>query len=184
MPQQTNHHPSNIPNLLTLFRLVMVPLVIWLLLKNNLTAAFYIFVLAGVTDGIDGYLARAWDSKTELGAYLDPAADKSLIVGIFLTFGFLGFIPSWLVLIIVSRDLFIVGAIMISWLMGQPVRIAPLFISKANTALQLFLAALILANRGFHLGLNQVEHVLFFFTATVTLLSAVSYFRAWLDHMK
>ena len=181
--QPPAHSVSNIPNLLTLFRLVMVPLVVWLILTHNLKAAFYIFLLAGITDAIDGYLARKWNSQTELGAYLDPAADKSLIVGIFLTLGFLSLIPLWLVIIVVSRDIFIVGAILISWLMDKPVRIHPLFISKANTALQIILAAFILANQGFNLQLGSLENSLCILTAIVTLLSAFSYFQAWLDHL-
>ncbi len=185
MPPQTEPHTvSSIPNLLTLFRLTMVPVVIWLILVQNLKIAFYLFLLAGITDAIDGYLARKWNSQTELGAYLDPAADKSLIVGIFITLGFLGLIPSWLVLVIVSRDIFIVGAILISWLMAHPVKIDPLFISKANTALQIILAAFILANQGFGLRLETLQHSLILVTATVTILSALSYFRTWLDHMK
>ena len=183
-PQPETHVVSSIPNLLTLFRLVMVPIVIWLILIQYLELAFYLFMLAGITDAIDGYLARRWNSQTELGAYLDPAADKSLIVGIFITLGFLGLIPSWLVLVIVSRDIFIVGAIIISWLMAHPVKIDPLFISKANTALQIILAAFILANQGFNLGLETIETILILMTATVTILSALSYFRIWLDHMK
>ncbi len=96
--------------------------------------------MAGVSDALDGWIARHFRWQTELGAYLDPAADKALLVSIFVTLGTRGYLPAWLVIAAVSRDVLILGAVMISWLMGQPVEVRPLFVSKMNTLGQITLA--------------------------------------------
>src|SRR5215217_5163553 len=117
-----------IPNLITIARLVMVPLVIVMIGQGRWMAAFVVFVAAGVSDGIDGYIAKRFDMRSELGAYLDPLADKALLV---------------------SRYIMIVSAIILSRLMERPVAIKPLFISKLNTAAQIAFAALVLGANAF-----------------------------------
>ena len=113
----------NIPNLISLMRLLLVPLTVWLIMSEAYGWAFITFLVAGVSDGIDGYLARRFDWRTRLGAYLDPLADKALLVSVFVTLGFLKLIPAWLVIIVVSRDVLIVGAVLLSRLMDHPVRV-------------------------------------------------------------
>lgn len=174
----------NIPNLLSLARLGAVPLTVWLILIGQMQLAFVLFILAGITDALDGYIAKQWDMQTELGAWLDPAADKTLLVSIFLALGYSQLIPLWLVIIVISRDILIVGAIMISWLMERPVTIRPLFVSKANTAAQIILAALVLANEGFSLAVDNAVFACFLVTGLLTLLSAYSYSKVWLQHMQ
>ena len=83
-------------------------------------AAFLLFLAAGISDAVDGFLAKRFGMTTELGAYLDPLADKALIVSIYVTLGITGVIPRWLVILVVSRDIMIVGAVMLSWVVGQP----------------------------------------------------------------
>lgn len=175
--------PHNIPNLITLCRAVLVPVVVWLLVSGRVQTAFFVFVLAGVSDAVDGFLAKRFRWHSALGAYLDPLADKLLLVSIFITLGFLGELPSWLVIGVVSRDILIVLAVMLSWLMGIPVRMKPIAVSKANTTAQIVLAALVLADEGFGLGLDTLRLIVLWTTAFFTLASLIAYMRAWLRHM-
>jgi len=173
----------NIPNTLTLARIVLVPLVIWLIVTHEMTAAFVLFLLAGVSDAADGYLAKRFQWRTELGAYLDPIADKALLVSIYVTLGLAGHLPVWLVIAVVSRDILIVGAVVLSWMLSRPLTMHPLLISKVNTFAQIVLAGLVLAELGLGLGLEPVVKVLIWVTGALTILSAAAYFWAWLGHM-
>ncbi len=173
----------NIPNFITVGRVVLVPVVFWLLVSGRVQMAFFAFVVAGISDAVDGYLAKRFGWTTELGAYLDPLADKLLLVSVFVAMGVLGELPSWLVIGVVTRDIMIVAAVMLSWLMDHPVRIRPLGISKANTAVQLLLASTVLADVGFDLGLGALRTALIWITAFLTIASLAAYMRAWLHHM-
>jgi cardiolipin synthase (CMP-forming) len=172
-----------IPNFITLGRVFLVPVVFWLLVSGRVQAAFWTFVVAGISDGVDGYLAKRFDWATELGAYLDPLADKLLVVSIFIAMGVLGELPSWLVIAVVSRDVLIVIAIMLTWLFSVPVQIRPFVISKANTCAQLVLASTVLADVGFQLGLGTLRWWLIWVTAFLTLGSLVAYMVAWVQLM-
>jgi len=174
----------NIPNLITLGRIFTVPVVFWLLVNNETALAFFVFVAAGISDAVDGYLAKRYNWQTELGAYLDPLADKLLIVSIFVAMGASKQLPSWLVIAVVSRDLMIVTAVLLSWLLGNPVRIKPFIVSKANTTAQLMLASLVLADEAFKLGLADLREVMVWITGTLTILSLGAYLVVWLRHMK
>ena len=173
----------NIPNLITLGRIMSVPVIFWLLLSGQSKIAFFVFVCAGISDAVDGYLAKRYDWRSELGSYLDPLADKLLIVSIFIALGVRNELPLWLVIAVVSRDILIVAAVLLAWLLGHPVRIKPLAVSKANTALQILLAATVLADDGFELGLDLGRTVLVWITGALTLLSLAAYLRAWFMHM-
>ena len=173
----------NIPNFISLGRVILVPFVFWLLVTGQIRAAFFAFIIAGISDAVDGYLAKSFGWKTELGAYLDPLADKLLIVCIFLALGVGGQLPLWLVITVVSRDILIVIAIVLSWLLSNPVRIRPLGVSKANTVAQIILAGTVLADEGFGLGLQGLRLVLVWLTGALTLASLAAYLRTWLLHM-
>lgn len=173
----------NLPNLISLTRAILVPVVFWLLLSDRVQAAFFVFVLAGLSDALDGFLAKRFGWQTELGAYLDPLADKLLVTCIFVAMGVLGELPSWLVIAVVSRDVLIVIAVLLSWLLGRPLAIRPLAVSKANTVAQLVLAATVLADTGFGLGLVTLKMMLIWITAVLTLASLAAYIQAWLRHM-
>lgn len=164
-------------------RLLLAPLVIWLIITSKTQFAFWIFVIAGVSDAVDGYLAKRFDWQTELGAYLDPLADKMLLVSIFLALGFYGEIPAWLVIGVVSRDVLIISAMMLSWMLNRPMRVHPIWVSKANTASQIILAGITLADAGFTLGLAELRWWLAVLTGVLTALSAAGYLKAWLSHM-
>ena len=173
----------NLPNFLTLGRIIAVPVVVWLISVGRFQAAFWCFVAAGVTDAVDGYLARRLNQRTTLGAYLDPLADKALLVSIYVSLGVVGQLPNWLVILVVSRDLMIVGAVILSWLLERPVAIRPLFISKLNTVGQIMLAALVLADLGFALDHSDVVYVATLTVGALTLLSAGAYLVQWVRHM-
>ncbi len=173
----------SIPNLITIGRVIMIPIIFWLLVSGQTRGAFFLFVLAGVTDAVDGWMAKRWDMKTELGAYLDPMADKLLIVSIYVALGVAAQLPSWLVIAVVSRDILIVLGVLLAWIIGQPVTIQPHAVSKANTASQLVLAALVLADEGFSLDLDGVRWALIWITAVLTASSLAVYVKAWVAHI-
>jgi cardiolipin synthase len=173
----------NLPNIITVLRIFAVPVTVWLILGGYYDWAFWIFLAAGASDGVDGYLARAWDQRTELGAYLDAVADKALLVTIYVTLAIAGLIPIWLTIAVVSRDLMIVGAVILSWLLGHPVTIRPLMISKVNTVSQIAYAALALAAAGFGWAMSDILMLLGYVTGILTVLSAVAYLAAWMRHM-
>lgn len=173
----------SIPNLITLMRVILVPVVFWLLVTHQLKAAFLVFLIAGISDGVDGFLAKRYKWETELGAYLDPLADKLLIVSIFIALGVTAKLPSWLVIAVVSRDLLIVIAVILSWLLNHPTPMRPIAISKANTVAQILLAAVVLADEAFDLRLKGPVSVLIWVTGGLTIASLVAYLRVWLRHM-
>lgn len=173
----------SIPNLITLARILLVPIVVWTIASGAMLAAFVLFVLAGVSDAVDGFLAKRFHMTTVLGAYLDPLADKALIVSIYLTLGINGEIPRWLVILVVSRDILIVGGIMLSWLMGSPLKIKPLLVSKLNTVAQIVFACVVLGSLGFGLHVATLKLVFMGLVAALTLLSVAAYLAQWMRHM-
>jgi len=174
----------NIPNLITLGRILLVPVVVWAIATPGaMWIAFVLFVAAGVSDAVDGFLAKRFAMTTELGAYLDPLADKALIVSIYLTLGINGDIPRWLVILVVSRDIMIVGAFILSWLIGSPLKVKPLVVSKLNTAAQIVFACVVLGTLGFNYELPMLTLVLMILVAVLTLLSVAAYVGEWVRHM-
>ena len=173
----------NIPNFITLARIISVPVIFWALLSGQGRVAFVVFLCAGVSDAVDGFLAKRFGWRTELGAYLDPLADKLLIVSIFIALGVRNELPLWLVIAVVSRDILIIAAVLLAWLLDQPISIKPLSLSKANTVAQILLAAVVLADGAFGLGLTTPRGLLVWLTGALTLLSLAAYLRAWFMHM-
>ena len=174
---------SMIPNLITIGRLVLVPFVVAMIVQKDWDLAFFAFVLAGISDAVDGFVARRFNLRSDLGAYLDAIADKALLVSIYVTLAIIGVIPSWLAIMVVSRDIMIVGAIVLSWVLDRPVPIRPLFLSKLNTTAQIAFAALILGAAAFELALTGWVSPLSYGVAALTAASAAAYLAQWLDHM-
>lgn len=172
-----------LPNLITVARFIMVPLVILAMINGDMLAAFVLFLLAGVSDGLDGFIARNFNQRSELGAWLDPVADKSLLVSVFIMLGWLGALPSWLVIFAVSRDALIVGAVVLSSLLENPVEMRPLLISKANTMVQIVLLVLVLADLAGLASLDAVIGWMIYAVAGLTIASASAYLVTWLRHM-
>ena len=172
-----------IPNLITIGRLIIVPLVIVMIGQEGWATAFVLFVLAGISDAVDGFIARRFDMRSEFGAYIDPLADKALLVSIYVTLAITGELPGWLAVLVVSRDAMIVAAIIVSWLMERPVAIKPLFISKLNTGAQIAFAALVLSTRAFAIDLGIIDDAAMLLIAALTTASAAAYLALWLRHM-
>jgi cardiolipin synthase len=173
----------SLPNIITLGRVILVPIIFWLLVTGNSQAAFYLVVIAGLSDAVDGFLAKRFGLETGLGAYLDPLADKLLIVSLYIALGVSKALPLWLVVAVVSRDILIVAAVLISGVFGQPLQMKPLTISKANTVAQIVLAATVLAAEGFALQIDGIRAALVWITGTLTVLSLAIYLKTWLRHM-
>ena len=173
--------PVYLPNLLTLLRILLVPLTIWLIVADELRGAFLIFLVAGATDALDGFIAKRFGWTTELGSYLDPLADKLLLVSTYVALGMRTLLPAWLVILVVSRDVMIVSAILLSVLVGPRVVMRPLTVSKLNTVAQIALALLVLANTGFALGWDALGSLIMYLTAALTTASAGAYLLAWLQ---
>ena len=171
------------PNLITLARILSVPVLVWAIASGEMLIAFLLFVAAGVSDLVDGFLAKRFNMATELGAYLDPLADKALIVSIYVTLGIAGAIPRWLVILVVSRDIMIVSAIILSWLVDNPVKLKPLTVSKLNTVAQILLALVVLASLAFEFDVWWVIQGLTALVAILTLASVALYLRQWVRHM-
>ena len=172
-----------IPNYITIFRFILVPFIVMALLSGYVGAALIGFVVAGVSDGIDGFIARRYNQGSELGAYLDPIADKLLLVSLFVVLGFVKELPVWLVVIVVSRDIFIIGAVLLGAVIGKPLEMHPLLVSKANTAFQIILVAVILADIAFDFSLTGIRMVLVWIVALLTAASATAYLMTWTKHM-
>jgi cardiolipin synthase len=172
-----------IPNLITIFRLILVPVVIVAIMQGRWSAAFILFVVAGVSDGVDGFIAKRFDMRSEFGAYIDPLADKALLVSIYVTLAIVGVLPSWLAIVVVSRDIMIVAAVLLSWVMARPVKIRPLLISKLNTVAQIALATLVLSTKAFGIDASTFVDVAMVAVAGLTIASTGAYLAGWLRHM-
>jgi cardiolipin synthase len=176
-------NPLSLPNLITLARILLVPVMVWAIAAEQMTLAFVLFLVAGVSDGVDGFLAKRFGMATEVGAYLDPLADKVLIVSIYVSLGIVEAIPRWLVILVVSRDILIVGGIMLSWVLGNPITIKPATVSRLNTVAQIVLGGVVLAVHAFHWNIEPAVTLLMALVAALTLLSIGVYLQDWVRHV-
>jgi cardiolipin synthase (CMP-forming) len=173
----------SIPNIITLGRIILVPVIVWAIASAQMEIAFSIFIIAGVSDAVDGFLAKRFNMTSALGALLDPLADKALLVSIYVALGIWGALPLWIVILVVSRDIMIVSAVIVSWLFDKPVQIKPLMVSKLNTGVQVALAALVLASLAFDFKPAPYDHVLMGLVTVFTLVSVSLYLVEWVRHM-
>ncbi len=175
--------PLSLPNIITIARILLVPLAIWLIINQQMLPAFLVFVVAGVSDAVDGWLAKRFDMRTELGAHLDPLADKLLLISIFVALAIMEYIPVWLTILVVTRDMLIVGGVVLAWIMERPMRMRPVRTSKANTAAQIAFAGLMLLFHGMGWKTTWLLWLGAPVVATLTVVSGAIYIRAWLRHM-
>lgn len=175
---------ASLPNFITIARLLLTPVAIIMVNDESWRAAFFIFALAGVSDALDGWLAKTYSLQSELGAVLDPLADKALIISIYVTLAIVGRAPVWLAILIVSRDALIVGGVSVAWFLGRPMKMRPHVASKITTAVQLALAALILGGAAFGFRLEALESLLIGSVAALTIASASVYLWLWVQHMR
>lgn len=173
----------NLPNIITLGRILLVPFILWLIISGQFAAAFLFFLIAGLSDAADGYIAKHYGMATELGAYLDPIADKLLLVGIYLSLGLLHYLPAWLVILVATRDVLIVGAVLLARVLDRPVIVQPLMISKINTTGQIVLAGVVLGALAFGFHDHPLLEIGNLVVAVLTAASGGAYLRDWIVHM-
>jgi cardiolipin synthase len=173
----------SIPNIITLGRIMLVPIIVWAIVSSEMEVAFAVFLIAGISDAVDGFLAKRFNMTSELGALLDPLADKALLVSIYLALGIWGDIPRWIVILVVSRDIMIVTAVIVSWLFDKPVEMKPSMVSKLNTTAQVAYAALVLASLAFGFRPGPYDIILMGLVTVFTLSSVSLYLVGWLRHM-
>ncbi len=161
--------------MVTVGRMLTVIPVVWLIATERVQAAFWLFLAAGISDVIDGYIAKNFNSKTDLGAYLDPIADKVLLNGIYVALGLVASLPVWLVLLVISRDLLIVAGVILIQRRDPLFRARPLLIGKINTFAQIVLAAVALAHFGGLVDLAELVQALIVAVTATTLLSGAGY---------
>ena len=164
-----------LPNVITFGRLCSVPLSVWLVLERRFALAFFLFLAAGLSDAADGWLARRNGGGNSVGALLDPVADKVMLVTMYVTLAAVAVLPDWLAILVVFREVLIVGGIAVLSLLGQSVVIRPLYVSKINTALQIVLVAAALFVSGFGITGPIVLSVLVWLVAASTLASGAAY---------
>lgn len=169
----------NFPNAISLARLLSAPLIVWLILTGEMKLAFWVFFAASLSDGVDGFIAKKFGYSTVLGSYLDPIADKALLVSVYIALGGGGYIDLWLVILVVFRDLLIVGGALLLWLMTRIQTTKPLMISKINTVAQIALAGVMLGHLGLGVTVEGLADVLVYVVAATTLASGASYLIAW-----
>jgi cardiolipin synthase len=169
----------NLPNLITLARLLSVPLTIWLIFEARFGVAFWVFVGAGLSDALDGYIAKRFDRRTWIGAVLDPAADKAMLAGVYVSLGLAEQLPLWLVALVVLRDLLIVLGFFVIHFSAVPKQLDPLYISKVNTLVQIALVGFVLARLGLDIETGPASWLLIAAAAVTTLLSGFSYLVRW-----
>jgi cardiolipin synthase len=174
----------NIPNLITLLRIILVPIIVILLIQGSFLKALIVFVVAALSDALDGFLARVLRQQTVLGAYLDPIADKALLASSFLTLSILHIIPSWLAVIVISRDFIILLGISVLSILSISVEIRPTFISKVTTALQLITVLLALSLQCLTGGVNGIWSLaIYWATAFFTIISGLNYMARGMELM-
>jgi cardiolipin synthase (CMP-forming) len=172
-----------IPNLITIGRLCLVPLIVWLILAPHPLGAFLVFLAAGASDAVDGFLARQLNLRSDLGAYLDPLADKAMLVSIYVAMAALNEIPLWLTIIVVSRDVLIIGGVVLAWMMATPIAMQPSTISKINTLAQITLVAVALGDLAFGPALITLREWMAYIVGALTVASAAFYVADWVRHM-
>ncbi len=172
----------NLPNSITIIRAILIPFFVDLMIYGYYRAAMYVFLVACLTDALDGLIARLTNTQTELGAFLDPMADKLLIVSSFITLAFLGMLPVWLVIIVVSRDIILTLGSMVIYFTGHSLAIKPSVTGKATTVLQLLVVTLTLVFMAYGMT-TQYLWVSYWITAAITIASGVQYVMRGMEIM-
>ena len=168
-----------LPNCISLLRIFAVPLTVYLLLSQQMTAAFWLIIVAGVSDGLDGYLAKRLNAVTLIGTYLDPLADKTMLIAVCLCLAHLGCLPCWIIALAILRDLLILGGVLLSNVLELELSVDPILISKLNTVLQIIMVAFALGREAMGWDLLQVMSALVYLVAVTTIVSGTLYLARW-----
>ena len=170
---------SNIPNLISGIRVLLIVPVVWYLLQGLYVEALILFVIAGLSDWLDGYLARKYQWGSHLGGWLDPLADKAMQVSVYVTLTFLQLIPWWLLLAVMLRDVIIILGGLYYYYNIEKVNAAPSFVSKLNTFMQITLVIVLLIHNSVYVFDELVPELIIFTVLLTTLLSGLSYMFIW-----
>ncbi|NPA94531.1 MAG: CDP-alcohol phosphatidyltransferase family protein [Thermodesulfobacteria bacterium] len=165
----------NLPNLLTILRILLTPLLVIFLINKRFELAFAVFVVAGLSDGLDGLLARVMKQKTKIGAILDPIADKALLASAYITLAVIGLLPNWLAVTVISRDIIIVFGVLVLLLFHSGIEIHPTIISKLTTLFQLLTVFIVLFSTVTLIDLERMKFCCYVVTAILTVASGLDY---------
>ena len=170
---------KDIPNIISFFRILLTIPVIWALLEEQFLLALILFFIAGVSDGLDGFLAKHFHWQSRLGGLLDPLADKALLVSTYLCLGGLGLLPSWLVALVICRDVLIVSGALVYTIQIEQLNAEPSLISKLNTLLQITLGLAIVVNQGLYQLPADIIEILIWSVTVTTVISGLAYVIEW-----
>ena len=172
-----------IPNIISILRILLVIPTVYVLWQHQYSYALLLFFIAGLSDGLDGFLARRFNWTSRLGSFLDPMGDKLLMTASYFMLGLLGHLPIWLVAVVIGRDLVIVAGALAYRLLVQDITMSPLLVSKINTAAQITLVLLMLYSlSGLPMSADIPSWLTQFFIYTVlitSLLSGLAYIIVW-----
>jgi len=171
-----------VPNLITSLRIILVPIFVIYLIREDFAAALVVFIIAGVSDGVDGLVARLFNQKSRLGSYLDPLADKILLVAAFVVLSVRHFIPPWLTVMAISRDVLILLGVLILFLNRMDIAMRPSLLSKTTTCLQLGTIFVVLS-RDYLPQVHRFNAPLFWLTGFFTISSGLHYMYYWFKLM-
>ncbi len=169
----------NLPNLITIFRLFLVPVIIASILQENYGSALWLFLVAGISDALDGFIARRFDMRTQLGATLDPLADKILIVATVLALFRLQLLPLWLTIVIVCRDIVIAGGAIAWHVTSGRIEMAPSITSKLNTFFQISMIFLVLGQSAGLVRITSWLPLILILVFLTSLVSGIQYVLVW-----
>ncbi len=172
-----------IPNLISIFRILLVPIFLFFVINHRFLAGLSVFVLAGISDGADGMVARLFNQKSRLGSYLDPLADKCLLIAAFISLAVMHVIPLWLTALVIARDILILLGALILFLINKDHVVKPSIWGKVTTFLQLATVFLVLVEKHFHLFAHYV-YIVYGATGALTITSGFLYIRSWFLMMK
>ncbi len=171
---------SQVPNILTLLRIAACPVLVLVLYEGNYPIALVLFLASGITDGLDGYIAKRFNCVSTLGKILDPIADKLLISSAYVMLALLGDIPFYLLVVVIFRDLvIIIGYFVLRMVMDEPVPIRPIYWSKINTFLQIALVVVVLFERADYLTLPYLLDALIVGVVVTSVVSGLLYVWYW-----
>ena len=179
---------KSLPNIISILRILLVIPTVCFLSENKYTNALLVFLVAGLSDGLDGYLARRFGWITRLGSFLDPMGDKLLMTASYFMLGYLGHLPVWLVVLVIGRDVVIIMGALAYRLLVQDITMQPLIISKINTACQIFLVLLMIYDLS---SIPGAAHVpawatlsMVYVVMVTTILSGISYVYIWAERAR
>jgi len=171
---------SQLPNLITIARIALAPVLILLLKDEEYAASLAVFVIAGISDGLDGYIAKRFHLESRLGSILDPLADKTLLVSSYVMLMLLNHLPFWLMLTVVFRDLLIIGGYLIYTSMVGPVQMRPSWLSKFNTFMQITLVIVILTQQALQWMYPPLIETFIYAVLLTTVISGLHYLWIWM----